>query len=225
MQCTQCEPLLIDYESGTLGPLEYESVSQHLQQCDECSALLAHLFKLRLMSSHWQDEEVPHWRHRPYISHGSNKESYGIPFWSSMLASAASLLVLVLVLSKGDLLSGESSSPLPETKGYVKIEELEDRLRQVELNYKQRFADVTYELRNQQIESSQLLLRTMLEVNRQERHQDLDKLMTTWVQVQAKQAETTKQGMRYLMGKQQEDDQQIAQLSAAVLTSNNFLGD
>lgn len=233
MQCSHCESLLMDYDSGALGPLERESVSRHLDQCDDCASQLAQLFEVQLMASRWQDERIPAFHPRRYLPFepGGFAGTTGFSNWGPLLATLPSVvavvLALVLVLSRMELpvnTDGYAVAADVSDVDYVSGEQLDQRLEDFEIIQNERLSQAVYQLRSrqiQQIESSQLLLRTLLEVNRQERYQDMDKLMVAWVQAQEQQSVSTEQDLRYLLAKQREDDLRLRQLSSAIRQVGN----
>lgn len=234
MQCTQCEILLEEYDSGTLAALEHEAVAQHLRQCDECATQLAYLFEVKLMSSRWQDEPVPSWNPRQIFSSNDPKSRYGKPenlvylSWNQLLATAASIVLVTLVLvnfsvSKNGVqsLANSDGSNYDNNSNYVNYEELDNRFENLVENQNAKLAQVAYQLKSEQLESNQLLLNSLLKVGRQERHQDMNNLMATWVQFQGEQSEPTVQGLKYLLAKQQNDDLQLKQLRTAINKGSN----
>lgn len=233
MQCTQCEILLEDYESGNLATLEQKAVDQHLKHCDECASQLAYLFEVKLMSSQWQDETVPNWNPRQIFSADSHTSIHAIRHnkqenllhlsWNQLLATAASVVVVTLVLANFFLANTATQSLV--AGDYVNYEQLNERFKNLEEDLEEdqneKLTQVAYQLRNQQLESSQLLLTSLLDVNRQERRQDMNNLMATWVQFQGEQTEPTVQGLRYLLAKQQQDDVQLEQLRTVINERNS----
>ena len=63
MQCEQAQLYLFDFAANAddlESPLKSD-IDQHLNMCDECSALLREIREMELKSTLWTDVEVPGW--------------------------------------------------------------------------------------------------------------------------------------------------------------------
>lgn len=217
MQCDDYEKQLIDYEQGTLLPLEKSALEEHLGHCDVCAAQRAWLFEVNLMSSRWTDQSVPDWDRTRMLPKGRTGAAAGnanvIQFrWPQLLASAASVVVVTLVMVQLFLVNNIHAD------GYVSEASLDTRLQDWSIQQENRLAEAVYTLTERQNEANEWMLTSLLETSRQERRQDLNTLAAVWSRHQEQQVNATGKGIRYLMAKQQEDDRELAQLRQAINT-------
>lgn len=206
LNCEQCEDQLFDFHEGRLSPEQSASIDQHLKQCNACSQLLNDIWQMSLVSTRWQDESVPNWQRDSHFA----KSGWQFP---QTLATAASLLALVLVLTDVHFVSSNDGLTLRMGRNNYLSKVDVEALKAEQKNY---LDESIQQLTSQQSETNQLLLRTMLQSTRQERKEDFSTLVSYWNSVQAKQQEETDENLRYLLATQAEDERDIQQLSAAL---------
>ena len=206
MQCEQCESLLFEFNEGILSAELSADVDSHLQTCNECSQLLNDIWQMGLVSSRWQDQNVPLWNRR---GHFFSKSNWQFP---QLLATAASFLALVIVLSDVHFVTNDEGITLKAGRSdYISEGRLVSLKAEQDASFNQRFQKLTA----QQVVSNQLVLRTLLDTSRQERREDFTTLVSYWNETQAAQFEETEDSLRFLLVSQAEDQKDIRQLNAA----------
>lgn len=214
MNCEQCKPLLFELIDQKISSEDRASVNEHLDDCGECSSLLSEMWDMQAMATRWQDKPVPHWNRRAAYFEGVS--------WFPMLQVAsgfASVIVMVLVLaqvqvSTNDGLTVHFGKALVD-EAYVDAR-LENRLNEFEQNQQAMLATNIDRLTDQQAASNQLVLRTLLETNRQERRDEMTQLVTLLDEAQSQRTERTEASLRYLIASQLEDRRNIQQLGQAI---------
>lgn len=207
MSCEQCEQQLFDFHEGRLAANMAAVVDQHLKHCDGCSGLLNDIWQMSLVASRWQDQPVPQWdRQSAFFS----RSGWQFP---QMLATAASLLALVLVLTDVHFVSEDNGVSLRLGRAdYVSAAVLDEFRDAQQDQLEQGFQRLTA----QQVASNQVILNSMLETSRSERREDFTTLVTYWNTVQASQNRETEENLRYLLATQAEDERDIQQLGDAL---------
>ena len=209
MNCETCQSGLFDFHEGTLDPAESARVDAHLQDCDACAALLADIWQMNLVSSRWQDQQVGPWNRSEHLAQRSGWQ------FPQVLATAASLLALVIVLTDTHVVSTDEGLTFKVGRDDYVTQQSLARLRSDQAAIiDERFQKLT----SQQAASNQVLLRSVLETSREERREDFTTLLTYWNTAQAKQQRETQEELRYLMASQAEDQKDIQQLSNAFQT-------
>jgi predicted anti-sigma-YlaC factor YlaD len=207
VNCEACEQQLFDFHEGRLTGEAASQVDAHLKHCDACSALLNDIWQMSLAASRWQDQRVPDWDRKSAFFEGKRWQ------FPQLLATAASLLALVLVLTDVHFVSGDGGITLRMGRGdYVSVSTL-DQFRDIQQAQLEQGFD---KLTAQQVASNQLMLGTMLDTSRKERREDFSTLVTYWNGIQARQYQETEENLRYLLATQAEDERDIQQLGDAL---------
>jgi hypothetical protein len=205
INCETCEEQLFDFHEGNLDPASSALVDAHLHRCEMCSGLLNDIWQMGLVATRWQDHAVPEWQRSSH----QKKSAWQLP---QMLATAASMLALVLVLTDAHLVTTGSGVSLTfGSPGYVS----EATFLETQQKQRAEFGQQLQLLATQQVSSDQLVLRSVLQASREERRQDFGSLVTYWSSAQARQYQETEESFRYLLASQAEDEKDIQQLSAA----------
>jgi hypothetical protein len=206
MRCEQCESLLFEFHDGALAADVATSIDTHLQDCDSCADSLSSIWQMSLVSSRWRDEHTPSWDRKHYFFPRSNWQ------FPQMLATAASLLALVLVLTDVHFVTGADGIALKSGRSnYVSTASLDAFKADQDVYFGARFQKLTV----QQVASNQLMLRSLLDTSQQERREDFTTLVNYWNESQADQYQNTEDSLRYLMASQAEDEKDIRQLTSA----------
>lgn len=207
IKCSQCEEKLFDYHEGRLDAAIAGRISQHLERCDDCALLLNDIWQMGLVSTRWQDETLPAWD-RTFGRHAQSQ--WQLP---QLLATAASVLALVMVLTGTRITTTENGISLTtgngtdQVKDYVTADQF--------AAFTERQDEGLRELAARQVASDQLVLRSVIETSRQERKEDMSMLVSYMNASQAKQYQQTEENLRYLLASQAEDERDIKQLSQA----------
>jgi len=219
--CNEYRNLLPELAEGQLSVLQKQSVDQHLNHCDECSETLNQLWQMQAAASRWEDQPVPHWnRRRAFFAETS---------WLANLqwvSSIASVLVLVLVITQATVSTADGLSIRFGETSSVTEETLTQVLTELELRQAEKINQRVSNLSSQQVASNQLLLRTITEMNREERREELSTLITAWDYAQVQRAQQTKQSISLLLASQLEDKRNINQINRllrqAAVEGNNL---
>lgn len=224
MQCEESEKYLFDFSTGGLTELERKAVDQHLQHCAECSRLLSDIWETASQSTAWQDVAVPRWEKRSLFFDSSGSPRAGSSLaWLNLVSVAASALVLVAVLFRVEVMTGENSFSIgfAEQKDLVSTEELDRRLSILQQDNQRAFYANVDRLTTRQVATNQLLLRTILEVSRQERREDLGNMMVLWDTDRQRRNRMTEESLRYLIRNQAQDKLELRDLSLALRGFDN----
>jgi len=229
LQCEETEKYLFEFAEGSLTELQRKSVDQHIQQCDACSRLLHDIWETSLQSVNWQEVTVPRWDKRSLFFGTSRARPDSSPLgrfsfpWLNLVSVTASALVLVVVLFRVEVLTNENgfSVSFAGQNNLVSTEELDRRLSSVQQDNQRSFNTNVDRLTTQQVATNQLLLRTILEANRQERREDLSNMMVLWDSDRQRRSQMTDESLRYLIRNQAEDKLELRDLSLAVRSFNN----
>ncbi len=203
MNCEQCEARLFEFHEGKLDQEMSGKINQHVSECDECAALLNDIWQMSLAASRWQPHNVPRWE--PAGSAFESRQRQ----WPQMLATAASIMALVMVLTDTRIVNTEGGFTVASGGRHtVSTQQFEAfALDQTEkLN----------QLASQQVASDQLVLRSMLEASREERRDDMTTLANFLNTNLARHSQQTDDNLRYLLASQAEDERDIQQLSQVV---------
>lgn len=215
--CEQCKTQLFDFVDNKLLVLEQQVVDQHLQQCDDCNAQLRSIWNLHSKASHWHDEPVPAWNKKHFFF-----EPSAWPMRMQWATSFASILVLILVLTEARIstVNGLTIDFASGNELYVSQSQLTEQLQRAKIQQQTLLDSSVQKLTGQQIETNQLLLRTVLNTSRQERRQDLGNMLVLWEEVQDQRSLSTEESLRFLISSQFQDRQEIEDLHNALQVKN-----
>lgn len=206
--CNEYRDLLPELVDGQLSALQKQRADQHLNQCDDCSETLSLLWQMHAAASRWEDQPIPHWNRRrtffPGVSWLPNLQ------WVS---SITSVIVLVLVITQASVSTADGLSIRFGERSSVTEVALAQVLKELELRQNTRFNQRVSNLSSQQLASNQLLLRTVLEMSREERKEELSTLLTVWDYAQVQRAQQTKESISLLLVSQLEDKRNINQIN------------
>ncbi len=206
--CSEFRLLLPDQVDGSLTSLQQQKLDQHLNHCEACSAQLAELWQMQALSSRWQEEAVPNWNRRklffPEVNWLPNLQ------WVS---SFASVLVLVLVMTHARIDTAGGLSITFGASNGVDREAVSNLLAELDDKQSKRLDDTVATLSAQQVAANQLMLRTALDLSRQERKEELNTLLTVWDYAQDQRNQQTEESLSVLFASQVEDKRDIDQIN------------
>lgn len=216
--CEQCKEQLFDFINSALPSLEKQRVDQHLQHCGECNADLTELWNLQSKVSGWRDERVPRWNRKQFFF-----EPSPWPMRFQWAASFASVLVLILVLTQARIstVGGLTLDFAGDDSRYISRPELMQQLARSQNLQRSEFDSNVQKLTSAQITTNQLLLRTVLNVTRQERRDDLGTMLVLWERSQDQRSTSTEESLRYLIASQIQDRREIEDLNNALQVNND----
>lgn len=211
MQCEETEKYLFEFTEGGLTAIQRKAVDQHLQKCETCASLLNDIWETSLQSANWQDVAVPRWDRRSLFFSSSRSP---LP-WLNLVSVAASALLLIVVLFRVEVMNNDDgfSVRFAGQNNLVSKGELAQRMAMMQQDYQRTFNANVARLTSQQVATNQLLLRTILETNRQERRQDLGNMMLLWDTDRQRQNQMTEESLRYLIRNQAEDKRELRDLT------------
>jgi hypothetical protein len=206
--CNEYRILLPELAEGQVSALQKQRVDLHLTHCDDCSETLNQLWQMQAVTSRWEEQPVPHWdRRRAFFS-----EATWLPNlqWVSSITSVIGLVLVVTQarISTADGLSIHFGEPSSVTEAA-----LTQVLTELELRQADKFNQRVSNLSNQQVAANQLLLRTVMEMSREERKEELSTLLTVWDYAQVQRTQQTKESISLLLASQLEDKRNISQIN------------
>lgn len=216
--CEQCKEQLFDFVNGVLPMLEKQLADRHLQHCDDCNADLADIWNLQSRATSWQDERVPRWNHKQFFF-----EPSPWPMRMQWATSFASVLVLILVLMEARIstVDGFTVDFSGDGSRYVSQPELMQQLARSQNQQRSEFDSSVQKLTRTQIATNQLVLRTVLDVSRRERREDLGNLLVLWEEAQDQRSMSTDESLRFLIASQIQDRREIEGLNAMLNVNND----
>lgn len=220
MDCAESKLLLPDMVDGQITALQQQRLDQHLNGCAECSGHLADLWQMQAISTRWQDQQVPSWHRRQTFF----PDATWLPNLQ-WVSSFASVLVLVLVMTNASI---DTKDGLSISFGESGVDETEVAALLAELEEQQsdRLDTTIATLNSQQVAANQLMLRTVMEMNREERKEDLSTLLTVMDYNQDQRTQKTEESLSVLFASQLEDRRNFDQINRllrqASLEGNNL---
>lgn len=207
LDCNEVQLMLPDSVDGNLSLLQQQRLDQHLNHCEACSEHLADLWQLQATASRWQDLDVPAWKRREAFF----PESSWLPNLQ-WVSSFASVLVLVLVMTSANI---DTRDGLSISFGHRGVDEARIASLMAELEQKQQtqLDSTVATFNNQQVATNQLLLRTVMEMNREERKEDLSTLLSVWDATHDQRSQQTEESLSVLFASQMEDRRNIDQIN------------
>ncbi len=208
--CEQCRLMLDRVLDDSIDPQDRTGVNAHLDECEECRALLAELWDLQALATRWREQSVPAWQRRGHFFESTP--------WLPRLQVAgafASVLVLVLVLARVEVSTADGFT-VRFGEAYATRDQLETSMEQLQQDQAQQLQAGIDRLTSQQVASNQLLLRTALDLSRQERREEMSNLVTLMDDRRDRRYRETEESLRYLVASQVEDRRNIRQLNQAI---------
>ncbi|MFT7219809.1 MAG: hypothetical protein ACI8Z1_001426 [Candidatus Azotimanducaceae bacterium] len=206
MNCEQCEANLFHFHEGRLDAQASAAIDQHLKTCEDCSALLNDIWQMNLAASRWQADAPAR---RESMPEQAARSQWQLP---NIVDTAASILALVLVLTDTRISADSYGIAIRFGPQDFVTADLLEALNQQQVD---EFQTQINRITAQHVASDQLLLRSVLQANREERRDEFTSLVTLWSARQAKKVQETEDNFRYLSASQAEDEKDIRQLSAA----------
>ena len=224
-ECNEYRDLLPDLVDGQLNHLQRQSVDKHLDHCEACSEALQQLWQLQATETRWNDQPTPYWNRRQTFFPGTSWLSAWLPNLQ-WVSSFASVLVLVLVLTQAKVSTADGLSIQFGNPSGINEATLAQVMTELEAKQRLELEQTVANLSTQQVASNQLLLRTVMEMNREERKEDMGSLLTAWDYAQTQRNQQTKESISVLLASQVEDRRNFNQinrlLKQASLEGNNL---
>ena len=215
MQFEQMVALLPDYLDGKLSPNLAQLIEQQLQTSVDLQNALATLQTLHYGKQQWLDEPLPEWHRTGFLARRQKSNQGWLPWLSMATSFAAILLVLfrVEIVTSNEGLHigfGESTTAVAlEQQNNQNLEDWRNEL-QAYVGHK------LLESENQQLRRDQKLVATLLQVNTEQRRQDLSQLTTILAAQRNQDFQLTQSQYQALYDIQDQDRQQLKQLYASL---------
>ncbi len=206
--CENCRGALLEFIDNSINPLQKQLVDQHLAHCNDCNESLQQLWEMQSLSTRWNEESVPVW---------SRRSKFFEPYrwWPGLqlVSTFASLLAVVVVLGSAEISMENGFSLRFGPENYLTQADLEQRVAEIRTEQDNLLQFKVSNLTSQQAAANQLLLRTVLDMSRAERRQELNSVFIAWDQAQGQRTRQTNESLRLLLASQLEDRRNIEQLN------------
>jgi len=215
MQFEDMVALLPEYMDGTLSPRLSRLIDEELQRNVELQDALATLETLHQGKQSWMEEPVPEWHRTAYLAR-RQKTSQG---WLPWLSMATSFAAVLLVLFRIEIVASNEGVHIGFGEPTTKV-----AMQQQNEQYMNSWRDELQayvghrllEYENEQLRRDQKVMATILELNTEQRRQDLTQLTAYLAQQRDKDIQLTQSQYQALFDIQDEDRQQVKQLYASL---------
>jgi hypothetical protein len=206
------EQHLFDYLEGRCEPPAGAAIEQALAQCEHCRSIYQSAIDMQRMEQNWQPKSVPQWHRTRYAVARHSRAGSN---WLNLTSLATSLVALLMVFFRVEFTTTENgfSVSFGGKASQAQISEyVEHKLDQLALDQIHYIDNRFAEQRLQQASDTQQMLATLLEHNRQERRQELNLLMATWLQQRDLDQKKLNQRVDYLLDNQIENNRYLNQI-------------
>ncbi|MEL0034889.1 MAG: hypothetical protein VW882_00595 [Gammaproteobacteria bacterium] len=215
MQFEDMVALLPDYLDGKLSPRLSKMIDEQLKTNVELQDALATLNTLNQGKQSWLEEPVPEWHRTGYLARRQKSNQGWLP-WFSMATSFAAVL---LVLFRIEIVTSNEGVHIGFGEPTTKVAMQEQNEQQMEDWRNELQAYVGHRLleyENEQLRRDQKLVATMLELNTEQRRQDLTQLTSYLAEQRDRDIQITQSQYQTLFENQEEDRLQVKQLYASL---------
>ena len=216
MQFEEIVALLPDYLDNKLSPQQRQIVEQELAQSTELNDMLNNLRSLNVAATSWQDEAVPEWHRTAFLARQRKPAQTNWMNWFSLATSFAAICLVVFrieIVASSDGLQIGFGEPTTSVAFEQRADEYLQRWAQNQEAYVSQQL-MSYE--NRQLKRDQQIMTSVLEVNREQRKQDIQQLTTYFTQQRNQDLLLTQQKYQELYEFQDQDRQDIRQLYASL---------
>lgn len=215
MQYEQLVALLPDYLNGSLPDSDRLMIEQQLAQSTELREALSSLQLLEQTRRNWQDEPAPEWHRTAYLAR-RQKQSTG---WLPWLSMATSFAAICLVLFRVEIVASSEGLHIgfgePTTRVAIR-QQTEQYLEDWQEEQQAYVAHKLLEYENSQLRRDQQLMATVLELNKEQRRQDLQHLTAFLAKQRNHDIELTQSQYQALYEIQDQDRKDIRNLYASL---------
>jgi len=203
------EQHLFDYLDSAVEPSVARAIEKSIDDCEHCRDLYQSAVSTQQMQARWQEQPVPDW-HRTNFA--VPKRSRNTWTWPNRLSLATSMLALFMVIFRVEFIAGPAGFSVSfggkgsETQVEHLVAEKVSELAQQQVRYiDNRFTE--YNLK--QVDNTQQMLTAVMQHNRQERRQDLNAIMASWLEQRDIDQLKLNQRVDYLLDNQIENSQAL----------------
>ncbi len=206
------ETYLFDYIDSTLEPSTARAFEQAIDHCEHCKNLYHSAVTTQQWQRDWKEVPVPDWHRTRFAV--SKPKAHGWS-WLNGLSLATSTLALLMVLFRVEIINGPTGFTVSfagkgsQYQVSQLMEERFDELAERQVSY----IDNRFEEFNlQQVADHKELVSTVLQYGRDERRQDLNLLMASWLQQRDDDRQKLNQRVDYILDNQIENNRYLNQV-------------
>ncbi|NVJ51075.1 MAG: zf-HC2 domain-containing protein [Gammaproteobacteria bacterium] len=209
-----CDHQLLDqylfaYLDSTLDPATARAFERCVDTCEHCRDVYHGAIEANNLSQQWQAQTPQQWHRAKFAVARKTPQRWQ---WLNGLSLATSTLALLLVLFQVEFISTDAGFSVSfGGKGSQQqvadlVEAKFNNLAAQQVSY----IDARFEEQKlQQVNDNQLMLTTLMQHNRQERRQDLNTLMASWLQQRDIDQKKLNQRVDYVVENQIENNKAI----------------
>ncbi|MEE4245740.1 MAG: anti-sigma factor [Kangiellaceae bacterium] len=206
------EDYLFEYLDQTLAPSLTRAVEQAIDGCPECKATYLAAAEAQQMERHWQEQPVPEWHRTRFAVAKPTRVSWQ---WMNGLSLATSALAIMLVLFRVEFISTDTGLTVSFAGKGSKAEVtdlINQHMSQIALEQVKYIDNRFREQKLQMVSDNQQMVNTLLAHNRQERRQDMNTLMASWLKQRDQDQAKINQRVDYVVDNQIENNKVLNQV-------------
>jgi len=215
MQYEDWVALLPDYIDGNLPERQMKLIRQQLEKSPELAEDLSQLMLLQDSGRDWQDEAVPTWHRTAFLA----RRQKGNPTWLPWLSMATSFAAICLVVFRIEIVTSPEGVHIgfgqPTTPVAIQ-QQAEQQLNDWRQEQQAYVAHKLLEFENQQLRRDQQVMATVLELNKEQRRQELQQLTSYFAQQRNQDIQLTQSQYQTLFEIQDQDRAEIKRLYASL---------
>ncbi len=176
------ETHLFEYLDSTLSPNLSRAFEHAVDHCDECKLMYQNASELQHFQSSWKDQTVPKWHRTEFAVAKRSNNNWG---WLNGLSLATSTLALLMVLFRVEMISTDAGFSIGfggKASQIAMNEQIDEKIQQMALQQVEYLDNRFEENRLQTISDNEVMVKALLQHNRQERRHDMNTLMASWLQ-------------------------------------------
>lgn len=215
MQYEDWVALLPDYLDGNLSERQMSHVRQQLEQSPELRDDLAQLTLLRDSGRDWQDEPVPEWHRTAFLAR-RQKTNQG---WMPWLSLATSFAAICLVVFRIEIVSTQDGFHIGFGQGTTQVafqQQADEKLTDWRREQEAYVSHKLLEFENQQLRRDQKLMATVLELNKEQRRNELTQLTAFLAQQRNSDLQLTQNQYQTLFEIQDQDRAEVQRIYASL---------
>jgi hypothetical protein len=215
MQYEDWVALLPDYINGNLPEHQMTQVRQQLEQSTELRDDLNNLMLLHNSGSDWRDEPVPEWHRTAFLARRQKTNTGWLP-WLSMATSFAAICLVVFrieIVSTQDGFHVGFGQPTTQVAFQQQADQQLSDWRQEQEAY---VSHKLLEFENQQLRRDQQLMAAVLELNKEQRRNELTQLTAYLAQQRNQDIEMTQSQYQTLFEIQEQDREKVQRIYASL---------
>lgn len=202
---------------NTLPPALAARCESVLAECAHCRETHAQALALQQMARDWQEEPAPAWNRLRHLARPVQRAQ---PAWLAWTALAASLFTVMLVVSRAEVSLQDGLLIRFNTAATANEAPLQTLLDRYQAEQQAALDERFDSFAAQQRDATELLLARWQEINRAERRQEMDYLLTGWQNQRFQDQQNVNTQLSQLANEQIENNQYLNALLQSVATPN-----